>query len=194
LVAQLGWPFRPATWLRALAGLWPVWAVAAVALGLRLALGPWGPLHVNGHGARFVAGAVRAPEGIAAYGPGYREIFAPIAALAPSSPDWAIFACNALFSTLVTPLAFAIGRMTGLAASAACAAALLLAIDPIAIRMGATETYFAAIAFFSTAGTAVMLVALREIEAGRRGARQRCSSLRVCCSPRRPAFIPARGC
>jgi hypothetical protein len=154
---------------RPLTGLWPAFAVAAVALVLRLALGPWGPLHVNGHGARFVAGAVRDPGDIAAYGPGYREIFAPIAALAPSSPDWAIFACNAVFSALLPPLAFAIGRMTGLAASTAFVAALLLAVDPIAIRMGATEAYFAAIAVLSTAGSAALLAALREMEAGGRG-------------------------
>ena len=153
---------------RPVTGLWPAFAVAAVALALRLVLGPWGPLHVNGHGPRFVAGAVHDPADIAAYGPGYHEIFAPIAALAPSSPDWAIFACNALFSALVPPLAFAIARMTGLAASAALVAALLLTIDPIAIRMGATEAYFTAIAFLCTAGTATMLVALRELEAGSR--------------------------
>jgi hypothetical protein len=162
LAALWGRRSRPVTCL------WPALAVAAVALTLRLALGPWGPLHVNGHGPRLVAGAVRDPADIAAYGPGYREIFAPIAALAPSSPDWAIFACNALFSALVAPLAFAIGRMTGLAASAALVAALLLAIDPIAIRMGATEAYFAAIAFLCTAGSAALLVALREMEAGGR--------------------------
>ncbi len=153
---------------RPVGGLWPALAVAAVALGLRLALGPWGPLHVNGHGARFVAGAARDPADIAAYGPGYHEIFAPIAALAPSSPDWAIFACNALFSALVAPLAFAIGRMTGLTAGAAFVAALLLAIDPIAIRMGATEAYFASIAFLCTAGSAAMLAALSEMETGGR--------------------------
>jgi hypothetical protein len=167
--------------------------VAAVAVVLRLALGPWGPLHVNGHGPRFVAGAARDPGDVAAYGPGYHEIFGPIAALAPSSPDWAIFACNALFSALVAPLAFAIGRMTGLATSAAFVAALLLAIDPIAIRMGATEAYFAAIAFLCTAGSAAMLVALRETEAG---SRWRAAALLVAAGllpPRRHGFIPARG-
>jgi len=35
----------------------PAVAVAAAALALRVALGPWGPLHVNGQGPRFVAGA-----------------------------------------------------------------------------------------------------------------------------------------
>jgi hypothetical protein len=148
--------------------LLPASAVAVLALVLRLALGPWGPLHVNGHGPRFVAGAARDPADIAAYGPGYRELLGPIAALAPSSPDWAIFACNALFSALLPPLALAIGRMTGVAASAAFVAAMLLAIDPIAIRMGATEAYFAAIAFLCTGASAAMLLALRETAAGGR--------------------------
>lgn len=162
LLALRGRHFRPST------SLLPALVVAATALMLRLALGPWGPLHVNGHGPRFVAGAAREPADIAAYGPGYREIFAPIAALVPSSPDWAIFACNALFSALLAPLALTIGRMTGVAAGAAFLAALLLAIDPIAIRMGATEAYFAPIAFLCTAASATMLLALREMEAGGR--------------------------
>ena len=149
-------------------GVVPCLAVAAVALVLRLALGPWGPLHVNGHGARFVAGVVQNPADISAYGPGYSEIFASIAALAPSSPDWAIFACNAVFSALVTPLALAIGRMTGVAASAAFFAAMLLAFDPIAIRMGATEAYFAPIVFLCTSASAALLFALHEMEAGGR--------------------------
>ncbi|MEO6025728.1 MAG: hypothetical protein ABIR79_02530, partial [Candidatus Binatia bacterium] len=155
-------------WSRSRTDLRLALAVAAVALVLRLGLGPWGPLHVNGHGPRFVAGAVHDPADIAAYGPGYHEIFGPIAALAPSSPDWAIFACNAFFSALLPPLGFAIGRLTGLGARAAFAVALLLALDPVALRMGATEAYFAPIAFFCTAASAAMLVALREMEmAGR---------------------------
>ena len=155
-------------WSWSSTGLSLALAVATVGLALRLALGPWGPLHVNGHGARFVAGAVRDPADIAAYGPGYHEIFGPIVALAPSSPDWAIFACNALLSALVPALAFAVGRMTGLGARAAGAAALLLAIDPVAIRMGATEAYLVPIAFLGTAASAVMLLALRASEAGAR--------------------------
>jgi hypothetical protein len=147
----------------------PVFMVTVTALVLRLALGTWGPLHVNGHGPRFVAGAVRDPADIAAYGPGYGEIFAPIAALVPTSPDWAIFACNALFSALLAPLAFGIARMTGVTASAGFLAAALLAVDPVGIRMGATEAYFAAIAFLCTAASATMLLALYEMEAGGRG-------------------------
>jgi hypothetical protein len=156
-------------WLRARADVRPVLAVVATAACARLALGPWSPLHVNGHGARFVAGAVDAASDIAAYGPGYREIFAPIAALASSSPDWAIFASNALFSALLAPLAFAIGRLTGLTAGAAGAAALLLAIDPVAIRAGATEAYFAPITVLCVLASAMMLVAGRAAEEEERG-------------------------
>ncbi len=159
LPARRGRRFRPSI------GLLPALVVAATALMVRVALGPWGPLHVNGHGPRFVAGVAREPADIAAYGPGYAEIFAPIAALVPSSPDWAIFACNALFSALLAPLAIAIGRMTGVAANAAFLAALLLAIDPIAIRMGTTEAYFAPIALLCTAASATMLLALRAMDA-----------------------------
>lgn len=161
-LALRGWRSRPATSLQT------ALAVAATALVLRLALGPWAPLHVNGHGPRFVAGAVHDPADIASYGPGYGEIFGPIAALAPSSPDWAIFAGNALFSALVPPLALAIGGMTGLAAAPAFLAAMLLAIDPIGIRMGATEAYFVVIGFLCAAASAAMLLASYATEAGGR--------------------------
>lgn len=161
LITAALWDRQP----RLPAGVWWVWIVTPVALVVRLGLGPWGPLHVNGHGPRFIAGVTSNPGDIAAYGPGYRELFAPLAALAPASPDWAIFAGNALWSALLVPLAFAIGRMTGLATSSALVVALLLAIDPIAIRMGATETYFAPIAFFAAAGSVAMLAALRAAEA-----------------------------
>lgn len=133
--------------------------VALIALGLRLGLGPWGPLHVNGQGPRFVAGAARDPAEIALYGPGYAEIFAPIAALAPASPDWAIFACNALLSALAAPLVFAIGRLVGAAWQIALAAALLVAVDPVAIRMGATEAYFPVIIFLCLSAGALFLQA-----------------------------------
>lgn len=140
----------------------------AIALVLRLALGPWGPLHVNGHGARFVAGVARDPADIAAYGPGYHEIFAPIVALAPSMPDSAIFACNAVLAALLVPLAFAMARLVGLPARGAFLVALLLAVDPIWIRMGATEAYFVAVGFLCAAASTAMLAGLRALDGGDR--------------------------
>jgi hypothetical protein len=146
-----------------------VLAITLVALALRLVLGPWGPFHISGYAPLFVAGAARNPESIAAYGPGYAEVFGPIAALAPSDPDWAIFACNAILSALVAPVAFALARLAGVGRHAACAAALLLAVDPIAIRMGATESYFPIIILLCAGAAATVLVGASEREAGRRG-------------------------
>jgi dolichyl-phosphate-mannose--protein O-mannosyl transferase len=132
-----------------------------LALGLRLGLGPWGPLHVNGHMARFIEGPLRHPAEIAAYGPGFAELFGPIAWLAPANPDWAIFAGNAVLSALMAPLAYAIARLVGLNRVAAGAAGLLLAIDPVAIRGGATESYFPIIMFLATAAAVLLLIAFR---------------------------------
>jgi hypothetical protein len=143
-----------------------VLAIGAFALFLRLALGPWGPLHVNGYGPRFVAGAAREPAAIASYGPGYVELFGPIAAFAPASPDWAIFGANALLSAFAATLAFVLGRLIGIPRRAAAAAALLLAIDPVAIRMAATESYFPSIIFLCVAAGAALAVAATEIGAG----------------------------
>ena len=141
-------------------------AIAAVALILRAGLGPWGPLHVNGYGPRFVDGAVRHPAAIAGYGPGYVELYGPITALAPTNPDWAVFTVNAILSALVPLVAFALGRLVGIPLRAAAAAALLLAIDPVALRTAATESYFSPIILFCMTSAVALLMATREIDAG----------------------------
>lgn len=150
-------------------GIAPVLALTAIASVLRLALGPWGPLHVNGHGARFIAGAAGSPDFIAAYGPGYAEFFGPMVALLPSDPDRAIFACNAVLSASMPALWFVIARLMTLPMNVALAAASLLAIDPIAIRTGATEAYYLPIGYLCTSASAVLLLAAREFDGGRRG-------------------------
>jgi hypothetical protein len=146
-----------------------VLAVTLVALGLRLALGPWGPLHVNGQGPRFIDGAARNPAEIALYGPGYGEIFAPVVALAPANPDWAIFAVNAALSAAAIPMAYAIARLVGTSRAVALAAAMILAFDPISIRTGATEAYFPVIIASALAAAGLMLAAVRMLAARRRG-------------------------
>jgi hypothetical protein len=139
-----------------------------IAMALRAGLGPWGPLHVNGMGPSWVAGASRAPLLLAAYGPGYTEIFTAITRLTPSRPDWAIFASNALFSALLPPLAFVLAQLMGTGRHAALAAGLLLAIDPVSIRMASTESYFPAIIFFCSSAAVSLLFAVREMERGKR--------------------------
>jgi hypothetical protein len=142
--------------------------VFAAALALRLLLGAWGPLRINGLGPMWVDGAARDPAAIAAYGSGYAEIFAPLARLAPANPDWAIFACNALLSALVPAAALALARLAGVPRRAALAAALLLSVDPVAIRMAATESYFPSIILLCLGAGTAFLIGARDIGLDRR--------------------------
>lgn len=136
------------------------WLLIAAALSLRLGLGAWGPLHVNGQGPRFVAGAARDPSEIAVYGPGYVEIFSPLAALT-AAPDWAVFSFNAICSAVSVWLTFAVARLAGVAAAPAFAAAVLVAVDPVAMRMSATESYFPPIILLCLIAAALLLAAGR---------------------------------
>jgi hypothetical protein len=137
-------------------------ALGGLALALRAGLGVWGPLHVNGYGPLFVVGAARDPAQIGAYGPGYAELFAPLAGLAPAAPDWAIFAANAFCSALAVVAAFAVARALAVPRGAAALAALLLALDPVSIHMAASESYFPISILVSLcAGGAVLLAARR---------------------------------
>lgn len=117
--------------------------LGAVAAALRLALGPYGPFRIHGVAPMWIDGAAGKAQEIAAYGSGFAELFGPLAALAPSAPDRAIFMANAIASASVPVAAFVIGRQIGLDRFASFAAGLLIAIDPVAIRFGATESYFA---------------------------------------------------
>ena len=147
--APTGWR-RIAACPDALAAL----ALGAGALALRLALGVFGPHHINGQGPMWIASTLGDSELVRAYGPGYAELFGPLARLAGASPDHAIFVANALFAALICPLAFALGRAAGLDLARAALAAALLAVDPVAIRFAATESYFPALLALTT-GAAV---------------------------------------
>lgn len=143
--------------------------LGAGALSLRLLLGAWGPLHVNGYGPLFILAAAREPERIAHYGPGYRELFAPLAALLPRHPDWPIFAANAVASALLAPLAYALARLLGLSRAAAGAAGVLVALDPVAIRMAATESYLPALILLCAGAAALLLAGARALDGGMPG-------------------------
>jgi hypothetical protein len=137
--------------------------LGALALALRAGLGVWGPLHVNGYGPLFVIGAARDPAQIGAYGPGYAELFGPLAGLAPAAPDWAIFAANALGSALAVVAAFAVARALAVPRGAATLAALLLALDPVSIHMAASESYFPIIILISLCAAGALLLAARRL-------------------------------
>jgi hypothetical protein len=138
------------------------------ALALRLALGAWGPLHVNGQAAIWILSATTSPDETAFYGPGYGEVFGSLARLAGTAPDTAIFAANAVLSALVAALAYAIGRLAGVARPVAVLAPMALAVDPIAIRMAATETYFVPLIALTLGATALGLAAAHHAASGER--------------------------
>ena len=137
-------------------------ALFAAALALRLALGLWGPLHVNGQGPLWIRGALAEPALLDGYGPGYRELFSLPARLVAAAPDRAIFALNAALSALISPLAFALARALGIDRRRALAPALLLALDAVMIRGAATESYFPALIALTLGAQLLLVLAARE--------------------------------
>jgi hypothetical protein len=130
----------------------------AGALALRLLFGLWGPLHVNGKGPLWIAAAISDPSQVSFYGPGYAELFGPIAR---GASDVVLFAANGVVSALIAPLAFALARVLGVRAPRAAFAAALLALDPVAIRGATSEGYFAIIAALALGASIASVSATR---------------------------------
>ncbi len=133
--------------------------VFLAAAALRTALGAWGPLHVNGQAPLWIRGAL-VPSELHYYGPGYAELFGLLARAGPA-PDTAIFAANVVLSALVPVLGYAIARGARLSRPAALAGAALLALDPVAVRISATEAYFVPIAALTAAAAGLLFSAAR---------------------------------
>lgn len=143
-------------------------ALWAGALALRAAFGPWGPFHVNGQGPAWLAAAIAGSGSLGHYGPGYAELFGPVARLWSASPDTAVFLANAMLSASIPALAWVVGRLLRLDAQVSLGAAVLLAFDPAAVRVGATESYLPAVAALALGATALLLAAVRCAEERRR--------------------------
>lgn len=133
----------------------------ATALALRLLLGAYGPFHHNGQGALWLLGAIGDPSVLSSFGPGYSELFRPVARLSPSAPDTAIFVVNAVVSALTPALAYALGRLAGATPLSALAVASLLAGDPVALRMAATESYLPSIITLTLSVGVLVAMAVR---------------------------------
>jgi len=140
-------------------------ALLVAALVPRLALGLFRPLHVNGQGPLWIRGALDEPSALASYGPGYAELFGPFARAFEGAPDHAVFAINAILSAAVPALVFAAARAHGLDRGRALLAGLLIALDPVSIRIAPTEAYVTPIAALVAAS-----FLLCSIEASRRAA------------------------
>ena len=137
-----------------------------VALALRLGLGAYGPFHHNGQGPLWLTGAIGDPTFLASYGPGYSEIFRPIARLFARAPDTAIFVANAAISALAPTLAFALARVAGAERLPALVVAALLATDPISLRMAATESYLPSVIALTLAVGVLVAAAVALAERG----------------------------
>lgn len=138
------------------------------AAALRLWLGVWAPLHINGQGPLWIGAATGRASMLVGYGPGYPELYAAIVAMLPDAPDVAIFASNAVASACVPVLVFVLGRIAGLARDRAGLAALIFAVDPIAVRMSASESYFVPIVVLTLATSVGVAAAVREQAVWRR--------------------------
>jgi hypothetical protein len=148
---------------------WAALGLFVVALPLRLALGAWGPLRINGLGPLWIMAAAVDPAEAGAYGPGYAEIFSPLSRL-PLAPDDAIFAANGVISALLPPLLFALARLLGVDRRRALVVAFALALDPVSIRIATTESYVPVIA--ALAAAAAVAAAAAALEAARRRPRR----------------------
>jgi hypothetical protein len=153
------------------------WGAAGVfVLGavLRFGLGAFGPLHVNGQGPAWVRAAVGDPTHLGAYGPGYREVFHALVELSGAAPDQAIFTANVVIGALGAPIGLVVARRLGLDPGRALLGAVLLAVEPVAIRIAATESYFVPIATLVLATIAALLEARAQwLHAGSSAARWR---------------------
>jgi len=137
------------------------------ALTARYALGPWGPLHVNGHGPTWVLSATRDLSAHWAYGPGYRELFATVVRSSPASPDVAIFAVNGVLSALAASVAYALARALGFERFRALLPAAVLVVDPVSIAAATTESYFPPIIALTLVATLLSVRAAAAFDASR---------------------------
>lgn len=122
-------------WLAAYAG------ITAIALAVRLLFGPWESFHGNGHGPLWIAWLYRPDELRPEYGHGYVELYHWLARAAGTHVEQAVFAANATLGALTATAALGLARSLGMTLRVALIASLLFALEPLAVRMDASESY-----------------------------------------------------
>lgn len=96
------------------------------------------------------------------YGPGYDELMALPARLGGAEPERAIFATNAALAALAVPLAFATARAASGSRALGWTIAAIVALDPVAARVGASESYFAPLTTLAWAAALGVTLATRD--------------------------------
>lgn len=140
-------------------------AVGVGALALRVVFGAWGPFHINQQGALWIDGALH-PDALRAYGPGFAELYGLAARLV--APDTAVFALNAALGAVTAPLAMLVARRLRLSPGRALIAGMLVAADPVLLRVAATESYVTPVVALALAATWAFLAAADEPALGDR--------------------------
>lgn len=134
-----------------------VLTLLALGWALRQALGLFAPLHANGQGPLWIRAALDSPTLVAGYGPGFPELYGWLLRTVDGDPGPWVFGANALAGALLAPLTWVLGVRLGLGRPRALVAALVLSLDPIAIRTSATEAYTVPVAVLA-AGALLALV------------------------------------
>ena len=138
--------------------------LAAACALLRWLAAPGSFFHQNGQGPLWVAHALGGEAGLAAYGPGFAELFALPARLIASEPERGLWLFQSLLAATVPPAAWFIARRLGAKLWLAAALALGCALDPLLARLAATESYFSSIlslCMLATAATSAAAPRLR---------------------------------
>lgn len=153
-------PFEPrAPWLLALAALVAAWRArgvardalrrnatllagsAAATLALRALRHPPAYFHQNGQGPLWVDHLIT--PGHFPYGPGFAEVFAPLAARAPAAPERVVFGLQSALAATQPACAWWIARAVGADPWVAGGLAVATALDPVLGRIARSEAYFA---------------------------------------------------
>ncbi len=147
--------------------IWVVAALTCLAIGLRWKFGLWGPLHVNGQGPLWIRGAIE-DHALIGYGPGYFELLGWLTRMANTSwlagwvkLDVTVFAANVVFSSLGPGLLYSTARLAGASYVGCLGAGLVLAVDPVSVRMAASEAYISALALLWLSTSGSLALALR---------------------------------
>jgi len=135
-----------------LAALVAAGLVGTLALGL-FDLAP-GYFHQNGQGPLWVRYAMGLPS---SYGPGQSELFGFVSGA--SNPDSALFGAQRVLGALWPLWAFVIARGLGAHRTLAWGFAVAVALDPVALRITSSETYFAGSLSMLLPATAALVLA-----------------------------------
>ena len=136
----------------------PSLAAAAATLLLRAVLLPTAYFHQNGQGPLWVAEIVASRHH--PYGPGYRSLFGWLRWLTPN-PDGAVFFVQGLLAAAAVPCVAFTARRLGARGALPWALALLLAVDPLVVRLARSESYYGVGLSLLFMATALLAAAVR---------------------------------